>query len=224
MLCNGATTNLSGTGNGTFKWYLNGVLKDSGVSITSGLTGSWWAILKDSVGCTDTSNVIQIGNYPIPVKPQLIQNTGTNDVVCNISGKAYSWRNNGVADTAFNGKKTITIAKDGYYQVSYQDSNGCWSTWSDSLNVKYMGVGLISGRQACIYPNPASEKLYIRLMEFSAGTGQVCLLNTSGQVLKKIQFLNQTAEVSLSDLPDGIYFISISDANGSSVLKFSVVR
>lgn len=224
MICVGANTTLTGLGAGTYKWFLNGNLKDSGTSVQTGLSGNWLAVLTDSVGCVDTSNIIQIGNHPAPLKPTITNMPGTNDLTCNISGSNYIWKANGVVDTLYDGKKTITVSKDGHYQVSYQDSNGCRSVWSDSVYFKYMGMGAVQKLQAYIFPNPAKDVLYIYSEGNSSALLQGEVFDLQGHSMVKFNGRGIQMEIPTSGLSNGMYILRLYSIPGQADVKFSIQR
>ncbi|WP_051349357.1 BspA family leucine-rich repeat surface protein [Chryseobacterium gregarium] len=69
---------------------------------------------------------------------------------------------------------------------------------------------IISGKtKMTVYPNPASEKIFVK-SEYSIKWLQV--LDISGKTLIKV---DQTNQIDVQQLPNGIYFIKISTADGS---------
>ena len=79
-----------------------------------------------------------------------------------------------------------------------------------------------------IYPNPASDVLYIKV-EIDNQTDLICkILNQSGQVIENHKVVaNASAEISIntSQLESGIYFIQIGNEKGYSFTnKFMIVK
>ena len=68
-----------------------------------------------------------------------------------------------------------------------------------------------------IYPNPASDKINIRVPENS--TCNIIVTNINGQTVKSL-ILNKNNTVNISDLPSGIFFININDGRKTTVKKF----
>jgi CubicO group peptidase (beta-lactamase class C family) len=69
-----------------------------------------------------------------------------------------------------------------------------------------------------VYPNPSSEKLFIRF-EKTLTQGQLLLINHLGQVLKNKSINGQNEELSLLDVPQGIYWLHIRSEKGNLVKK-----
>jgi CubicO group peptidase (beta-lactamase class C family) len=69
-----------------------------------------------------------------------------------------------------------------------------------------------------IFPNPSSEKLFIRF-EKELAQGKLTLINQLGQVLKNKPILNLNEELSLVGLSNGVYWLHIQSENGNWVKK-----
>lgn len=65
-----------------------------------------------------------------------------------------------------------------------------------------------------VYPNPASDALF-----FSNASGEAFIFSANGALVKKAVLTSGTA-LAISDLPDGLYFIRISDRERSLNTKF----
>lgn len=77
-----------------------------------------------------------------------------------------------------------------------------------------------------IYPNPASERIYIKSNEISKIT-RVELLNTIGRTVRVIENpVNTVNEISLkvSDLPSGIYFVRVVSEGNLQTLRVLIAR
>jgi hypothetical protein len=67
-----------------------------------------------------------------------------------------------------------------------------------------------------VYPNPTSDVVYIR--SGLNGEIQLQLMSPIGQQVHFEKFEKETS-IQLSDLPDGIYFVIITDNTGKSITK-----
>ena len=77
-----------------------------------------------------------------------------------------------------------------------------------------------------IYPNPASERIYIKSDEISK-ISRVELLNTIGRTVRVIENpVNNVNEISLkvSDLPSGIYFVRVISEGNLQTLRVLIAR
>lgn len=74
-----------------------------------------------------------------------------------------------------------------------------------------------------VYPNPANNRLYIKLGDLTKGT-ELNVYNTNGQAVKQLQIqgLKRKYEISVSDLSAGLYVVVLLD-NGNVVDKQKVL-
>ena len=108
-----------------------------------------------------------------------------------------------------------------YDLLCYYEDDGL--IWQNPLfNSCYIGTDGLDEytpeSSASVYPNPAKEKVSIEGCEVF----EVMIYNGLGQLVK---ILKQTNEVSVSDLPEGLYVLRITDMEGLSVTKrVTVIR
>jgi len=92
----------------------------------------------------------------------------------------------------------------------------------NSLHMTSMPDSKASNQFVRIYPNPAINKLTIDFVQFAYGEIQIALYDIMGkQVAWEVKSKNQTMEIDVNSLIEGIYFVKIySDNNLVNVLKF----
>ncbi len=154
----------------------------------------------------------------------------------NISDHAqsYIWDfGDGNTDTAANPVHTYTAS--GTYEVMLTaKKNSCENSITHSINVSTSGIKTPSNiKWVDIFPNPVTDELNIRTVtNTSFNTLEdnlitVSIYSTIGVVIKKATFKQQenTKALNISDLPTGIYTISISDAkNNTYSERISIIR
>lgn len=64
----------------------------------------------------------------------------------------------------------------------------------------------LSDQQMALYPNPATDKLYVRIAENNA-VAQLQIVHLSGKVVLSEQFTGNTHTIDINGLPAGIYFV-----------------
>ena len=78
------------------------------------------------------------------------------------------------------------------------------------------------------YPNPSSQNLYLPLEKYAGQTAQVKIYNTFAQLLRTtvVNSLSiEPEEIDVSDLQDGIYYISIEIPGQRTISRvFTVFR
>src|SRR6185437_1224534 len=78
-----------------------------------------------------------------------------------------------------------------------------------------------------IYPNPATNQIYINLTDAARNTQlSVNLINANGQLIRteSIPPNSQTWQTSIADLTPGTYFISIRDGAGNKLHSQTIIK
>jgi len=188
----------------TFLWS-NG-FTDS-IAVTN-VPGSYYAIITDGNGCSDTSNAIQLVVNPLPAAPLLSQN-GSDIVATSVSG-IYQWYKDGAP---FTDDLTVSNAASGNYVMLVEDSlTGCIS----SSNVITITTGLNEWSNSMqIFPNPAADVIFIK-QTFSTGPHTWQLSDLSGRRVDSgiLPAVNQTG-IDIQNLQPGLYFLRILTDSGS---------
>ncbi len=70
-----------------------------------------------------------------------------------------------------------------------------------------------------VYPNPASQRIYIDFNFVTIEESKMTLLTPNGTVVMTKNITNQTEPVNVSNIPDGIYLLKIERDNESRVFK-----
>ncbi len=113
------------------------------------------------------------------------------------------------------------VAKNASYTFQYTGGiGGCEDTATITLYVDYCSIGLNEYSKAAlvVYPNPTSGLVYVESLRKNSQTMVVEVYELSGKLILKKNFDgNQKAEMELSNLPDGIYNMKITNDNGSSI-------
>lgn len=94
-----------------------------------------------------------------------------------------------------------------YYRLKQTDHNGVY-TYSEVKMVSIDKVTTVN-----IYPNPATS-----IVNLSGLTGNesICVYNASGRVVKQFKAEQELVQVSLDNLEPGMYYINITDQEGST--------
>ena len=152
-------------------------------------------------------------------------NTETHQIERSINGRD-NWKMIGEVAAAGNSSEDISYSlKDkkplpvAYYRLKSVDFGG-YTEYSDILLLqrKTDKIEMIS-----IAPNPTSDLVNIDFFTPDTETYTITVTNMVGQILiENQQYLeegNQRQNIDLSNLDNGIYFLSISNGNESSVYK-----
>lgn len=194
--------------------------------LTTG-TGYLLRIVASSPNLISSSSApIQIATLPIVVLSGLNSGYIENDPDVSLIGTPVggTFSGPGVTGSLFN---PSNAGVGGPYEIVYEytDANGCYS--SDTLTTSVFQdqtnslLESINGADFVIYPNPAKEKMTIRLNSAQELTLQVDLINLVGTVVTVIhpsQVLKGTHTFQLNSselkLSQGVYYLRLK-VNGS---------
>ncbi len=88
-----------------------------------------------------------------------------------------------------------------------------------AINYQTPGVGIITGvgeeRLFTVYPNPATDRVYVNLVPSANNNGQLCIMNLSGEVVQRMDLLPGSGryEMDVEHLTGGLYIIYWLDGN-----------
>jgi hypothetical protein len=188
-------------------------------------------VVSDQFNTTQGSTVVSI--YPEPV----IKLGPPDTTVCIYDtvrlnagnpGCTYLWSNGSTEQQISFG--TTGIGYDSQlYSVEVVNENGCKSTGSITVIFSFdVCTGIDDLNQTGhvrIYPNPANDKVRIDVDGIS-GKISGALLTTLGKTVRDFSFLESnaisSANIDLTDLPKGIYFVRISNSSFTHVQKLVI--
>ena len=117
-----------------------------------------------------------------------------------------------VTETSF----TDTVNGNGSYTYSVIAKKYDSMAEAVSVTVEVLSVDEIDANRISIYPNPASDVIYVDLDE----TFNAVIYNYQGQMIKNVNVDN--GQINVSELTNGIYFLEIRTGNNVSVNKVLV--
>ncbi len=204
-----------------YQWLHDGVSINAANSTTYTATdsGTYQLLLVIDSACTTTSGIETVNVLPAP--QPIILTTGPNGYTLNTTlyYTSYQWYwgtslANMAAVTGAN-LYNFDVITTGFYSVKVADNNNCNATSTPIfVNVVTNTTGInpvIAGDLIKIYPNPASAVLHV-------SSPVKVNLTLSGVDGRTIMQQNDAADVNISSLASGIYFIKVCDKAGQ-VLK-----
>ena len=211
-ICDGSSTLLICPLGAPVTGYLwsNGAVSNE-ISVTA--SGCFNVTITDSNGCTSVSEPTCISVNPLPQTPVIILN-GDGSISASIVAPSYIWNLNGVQLTETT--QTIYPTINGVYTVSAVSDSGCLSGISETFD--YLITKTIAQNKTetiSIYPNPATN-IFIISAEFEHSTQiKISMTDISGRVVRVIESgslsKSYLKEINISDLTNGIYFITFSN-------------
>ena len=196
----------------TLKWYYGTKTDLTNVS-TKTFTDSTklFVIRTDSIGCTISSDTVQLIKYSIPSKPTIAWNGTQFTATTTSTGIDYQWllSNSAISGATSANYKPTAI---GSYKIQITDANACKNV-SDSFMLVVTAVDpsieTSTDHIAKIVPNPASTNVLLHFSQKPNQTLTIQLLNLKGQVLKQTNTNSQSTRISLSEIIAGNYIIQI---------------
>lgn len=110
-------------------------------------------------------------------------------------------------------------------QAGITNTFACSSITFPTVNC---GVTFISESKALdsqieIYPNPTTDKLNIQFTSDRKEVIKAQIINNTGQVVKAVELNYNDKQISIGDLPSGVYLLNLKDKFSSTLQKRFVV-
>jgi hypothetical protein len=222
-ICDGLSVTLSVPVSGSdYSWSpaltLSSSMGDSVIATPSGTT-TYSVTGKNSLGC-------QVSGFDTVIVKQGVNKptiTDTDNVLTSSATQSNQWYVNA---TEIKGatQKTYTATDTGcYWTIATNLVNGC-STISDTICITSLsGIYplLINPGQLSIYPNPTGGEIFISISSSVADVKDWNLQITDvlGRTVYTIKTaLNYSNDIDLSNLPGGVYFITVINKIGRTVM------
>ncbi len=195
-------------------------------------------IISDSCSNSLDMNIIAFNDttYIQDLRPMFYPEFLDSNVIKfhNISQGAYSdiiWHF-GDGQLSYDHDPTHTFDEVGIHEIALSIGNGNGFNTA-TLNINFTqqevmycnyqpgGNSLISRHIASsivIFPNPVNETLFLK--NIASQNAKIYIFNSIGQLQKNISINNYEAEINVSDLSSGIYFIKILSNKKISYLTF----
>lgn len=181
------------------------------VYTTSGLYSS---VVPNMAGCDSTIR-LNLDLKGKVIKPLI--NVNIFELGTTMQYAGYQWLKNGtVIPGATN--PTYNVTENAGYRVVVSNARGCTDT-SDTYTVTNVGIGDLGfvKNDIKIYPNPASDIIYIT----SPVAVDLTIMGIDGRIIKKV---SNAGSVSVKDLANGMYILHIADENGTLLRSEKIAK
>ncbi len=165
----------------------------------------------------------QVVVNPKPEKPSIIKDN--DNLISSISATEYDWYLNDLL-IATNTQNVFKPSKSGTYKLKIKNGFGCYSDFSDPVNVSVVSVddGSVLGK-LIIKPNPASDKISIEFTD-NADFTAIKFFDIMGKEVDIIPLnvMNNVVDIDLSNIPQGIYTIQVKEGSNIFIGKIIVIK
>ena len=223
-VCSGSGVLLTVPASGSnYVWLPDSTLNTyTGDTVTANPTGNtiYTVTGLDSLGCNvtgyDTVNIIYGPNKPT------ITISATGDSLISSAGSYNQWYFNGSFIDSIRQVLVIKGHARGWYTVTVTNpANGCGTTSDSTTSINPVSV---LSNQLSIYPNPFNNNIFIKVNSSASNINEWTLQLTDvlGRTIYSDPSLNYNNEIDLSNLPSGVYFITVLHNTARAV--FPVVK
>ncbi|MBL7963479.1 MAG: choice-of-anchor J domain-containing protein [Flavobacteriales bacterium] len=131
---------------------------------------------------------------------------------------ATQWRRDSISLSGFDGADEVLVA--------FQN-RGHWGNaiYVDNINLSAPGISSFADRPAqalVLFPNPASEEVFVRWGHTSQGPVDVILLDATGRTVRSLRASGNQARMDLAGLSAGLFVVEVKD--GESVWRTALVK
>ena len=204
------------------------------VNITGSTSGAssyyWfydWKVTRQGCGSQPVAVTASIIPLPVvsittPVADSICSANAPMVLSANPSGGSFS--GSGVLGSTFD-PSSANIGHQSVFYIYTDPNDGCTNTDSVAMNVSIC-TGIVSQSlntdDLSIYPNPFTDQLIIRAA-FN-GQAQVTMTDATGRLIVKHILASNEETLSLVNLPQGLYFVTIQDQANKIIKTLKVVK
>jgi photosystem II stability/assembly factor-like uncharacterized protein len=171
------------------------------ITVSPDSTANYLVTITDQEMDTIQVNLQVIANYALT--PEISQQGDT--LISNIKyGNQWYCNDTLVPDFYSN----IYVPKISGVFYSIVNSNGCYSEKSNVIQLTTSVSDQFYGNEITLYPNPVTSTLDL-LFPADYGRVELAIFDTKGKLITKQPAYGNTAQLNISDLTHGIYFIQI---------------
>jgi hypothetical protein len=178
-------------------------------------SGTYLQVIANNAGCDSTITLNLTINLP-PITPVISLNNGVELMTSTQENVSYQWVfcNSGLpignaTDTTYN----VTI--NGVYAVEV--TNGCGTATSNCIEIDNVGLESLNQIDLKLYPNPTFGTVTVEGLKHHGSTFEI--KDVQGRVVKLGQISTLEPILNLSELSNGIYWLSIPGHKAMELIK-----
>ena len=114
----------------------------------------------------------------------------------------------------------------GQYKYGISADGGNTISWSECLDKDVLSVDENNAMEIKVYPNPTNGILFVQTLRATSLQAETkyFITNVTGQTLLSSHITNQTQQIDVSGLAEGMYFVRIQWDKGTITNKFTIVK
>lgn len=228
IICNTGSTTLVATGapaNGSYRWYsgddlvnpIQGQVGDKLITPVISQTTQFYVSALNSTGC-EGPKTLAVASVSTLEKPKV---SVDGLVLSSSSPTGNQWLKDGLPINSAT-ESTFKVYESGVYSVKVTNSSQCAAV-SDNLVLSINGVA-DSPTSIWVYPNPALDKLFIKIPAAQAEElTSIKVLDSKGATMSSTKFVMDSFEndaLDISDLSAGMYYVSLSFGSQIRIVRF----
>jgi len=197
-----------------FQWQMNGANIPGATSSTYDATtpGNYSCIIM-APACSAASMSVSVDVLPLP-NPVIIHSGATLSVADTFV--TYQWYKDLIAIYGAT-THTYTPVATGSYEVRVTDSSGCQSVSSAYPLLSLTGVAQVSEQDIHVYPNPATETVFIQ----SPVPVNAMLYSIDGKLMQQS---NNATTMNIAQYPAGLYNLLLYTGDGQLIKAQMVMK
>ncbi|RTY88545.1 S-layer family protein [Flavobacterium sp. GT3R68] len=220
--CNaGTVANLVAAGTGV-QWYAAAIGGSPLASTTVLVDGAHYFASQTVSGCESATRLdvtVTVSNTPAPTgaaSQTFVTGQMLSDIV--VSGSNIVWyASSADASVAANPLPNSTLLVDTTTYYATQTIAGCAGTSSLAVTITVnLGVNEFDSSSFAFYPNPVKNVLNF---SYSKDMTDVAIFNIMGQQVFASRINATTAQIDMSGLSNGTYFVKVSSDNATKTIK-----
>ena len=223
IFCSGDSTILTSSATNGNQWSINGnpINGANGQSYTVKASGNYYVSITNTCGISISSASKTVTVNPLPSKPIISWNGNQFSTASGLS--LYQWYLNGIP---INGAAIYTYMPTvtGSFKVDVYNNFGCKNT-SDSYQLVVTATPSISPFNSglyILYPNPATNEVWIELPESPISNTKINLLSGLGMILQSFHTNQKKNKVQLQGLAKGLYYLEVNNGKYNHTISLII--
>ncbi|MPM10003.1 hypothetical protein SDC9_56327 [bioreactor metagenome] len=206
-------------------WTINSGQGTNSVNVTTGNTSGTISVTPSNGSGSGTPRTLSVSIIPGPAI-----DLGPDTSICNNqslildagnAGSTYQWSTSASTQIITIDASLLSAGSAYNYQVTVTNSNGCSAT--DEIEISVLDcTGIMESDIATgIFPNPAQSSITVTCAD---GIRRVEILDTKGSIVFSEMFSNTVANINISALSEGLYYVRVTSENGTAVSSLAIDR